>query len=171
MLDAMRMDALPPASVVRELLEGREARLPPTRPTRYVVDPVARRVSQAQLSASLADLPTIDPRRTGRPHRHFWAIAGQSHQSHPFYHCILHFDHEGAETTRDFGRDLPGEPLFVPDPGRTGEGEGWLLSLVYRAEAHRTDLYVLRPDNLETVCRLELPHHVPSGFHGTWLAA
>lgn len=167
-LDGMRMDALPSASEIRALLDGRVARIPPARPTRYVVDPSARTVVETRLSETLADLPTIDSRHSGRPYRHFWSIAAPPAQAGPFYHRLMHFDHEGRETIRDFGADFPGEPVFVPASKDASEGEGWVLSLVYRAAEHRTDLYVLRAGDLGTVCRVELPHHVPSGFHGTW---
>ncbi|CAN5919845.1 carotenoid oxygenase family protein [soil metagenome] len=170
-LDGMRMDALPSAGEVRALLNGREVHIPPARPTRYVVNLAACTVVETRISETPADLPTIDPRRSGRSYRHFWSIAAEPDRRGPFYHRLMHFDHEGRETARDFGPDLPGEPLFVPASHDAPEGGGWVLSLVYRAAAHRTDLYVLRPDDLATVCRVELPHHLPSGFHGTWCAA
>jgi all-trans-8'-apo-beta-carotenal 15,15'-oxygenase len=169
-LDGMRMDSLAPASVVHDLLEGRDVTLPETHPTRFTVDPSTRTVSQTRLSESLAELPTIDPRFVGRAYRHFWSIASRPAQRDPFFHRLMHFEHEGRERVRDFGRDFPGEPLFVPRPGGA-EGEGWVLSLVYREAEHRSDLYVLDADDLEIVCRLELPHHVPPGFHGTWVAS
>jgi len=171
-LDGMRMDSLAPASAIAELFEGRDIELPATHPTRFVVDPIARTCEQTRLSEHPADLPTVDPRVLGRPYRHFWAVSGDPKSKDPFFHRVLHFDHERAEVIRDFGADFPGEPLFVPSPDARGtEGDGWVLSLVYRAREHRSDLYVLRPDDLATVCRLELPHHVPPGFHGTWAPA
>ena len=174
-LDGMRMDTLPAASVLQDFFAGRAADLPATHPTRFVVDPVKRTVTRTRLSATFADLPTIDPRFAGRPYRHFWAIAGQRDAPDPFFHHVLHFDLDPrdarAETLRDFGEDLPGEPLFVPAPDATEEGAGWVITLVYRVREHRTDLYVLAPGSLETLCRLELPHHVPPGFHGTWAPA
>ena len=169
-LDGMRMDTLPAASVFKDFFAGRAVDLPTTHPTRFVVDPQKRTVSKTRLSETFADLPTIDPRFSGRPYRHFWAIAGRRGTPDPLFHHVLHFDHLGPETLRDFGEDLPGEPLFVPAPGAT-EAEGWVLTLVYRAREHRTDLFVLAPGSLETLCRVELPHHVPPGFHGTWSPA
>ena len=170
-VDGMRMDALPSAAEVRALLTGRPVNIPPARPTRYSIDPLARRCEESQLTPTKADLPTIDSRLSGRPYRHFWAISSAPEQAGPFYHRLLHFEYRAGQTLRDFAPDLPGEPLFVPASESAAEGEGWVLSLVYRAAAHRTDLYVLRPDDLGTVCRLELPHHLPIGFHGTWLSA
>jgi all-trans-8'-apo-beta-carotenal 15,15'-oxygenase len=169
-LDGMRMDALLPAAVLRALLDGTPTDVPASGPTRYVVDLAGRTASQTPLGETPAELPTIDRRRTGRPYRHFWAIAGRPGQRDPFFTRVLHADHEGGEVVRDFAPDLPGEPLFVPLTDQV-EGEGLVLSLVYRAASHRTDLYVLRSNDLGTVCRLELPHHVPPGFHGTWVDA
>ena len=167
-LDGMRMDTLPEASLVEALLDGREVNVPPARPTRYIVDPDRKTASERELSSGMAELPTIDPRHAGRDYRHFWAIAGQPDQTHPFYQRIVHFDHAGSAIARDFAPDLPGEPVFVPTSPDAPEGEGFVLSLVYRVHAHRSDLYVLRASDLGPVCRLELPHHVPGGFHGTW---
>lgn len=170
-LDGMRMDGLPSVAALQALLDGEDAAIAPTVPTRYVVDPARRTVTETRLGESYADLPTIDPRHVGRPYRHFWSIAGRPNQPDPFYQRILHFDHEAGETVRDLAPDLPGEPLFVPASPDAPEGEGWVLSLVYRVDAHRSDLYVLRASDLATLCRLELPHHVPFGFHGTWSPA
>ena len=172
-LDGMRMDTLPPASAFQDLFAGRDVDLPPTFPTRYLIDLEKRTATRTRLGVSMADLPTIDPRHAGRPYRHLWAIAGDHGAPDPFFHHVVHVEHAGAgtrETLRDFGEDLPGEPLFVPAPGATAEADGWVLTLVYRVREHRTDLHVLDPGTLATVCRLELPHHVPPGFHGTWVA-
>ena len=170
-LDGMRMATLPAASALADFFAGRPVELPATHPTRFVVDPMRRSITRTRLTETRADLPTIDPRVAGRPYRYFWAIAGQPGAPHPFFHHVIRFDHatgEAGEVRRDFGEDLPGEPLFVPAPGGD-EGAGWVLVLVYRVREHRTDLYVLAADTLATVCRLELPHHVPPGFHGTWV--
>ncbi len=167
-LDGMRMPSLPSASDVQKLLDGEDVNIPSATPTRYLVDPVGRTVSETALTSTPADLPTIDPRFVGRQNRHFWAVAGEAGNASPLAHRILHFDHEGPHAERDFGVDFPGEPLFVPTSPDAKEGEGWILSLVYRVEAHRSDLYILRASDLATECRVELPHHNPPGFHGVW---
>lgn len=72
---------------------------------------------------------------------------------------------------RDLAPDFTGEPIIVPRPGGTEEDDAWVITLVYRTEAHRSDLVVLDARDLSTVCVLALPHHVPPGFHGTWIEA
>jgi all-trans-8'-apo-beta-carotenal 15,15'-oxygenase len=170
-LDGMRLQALMPAASFQALLDGERVDAPPPQPTRYVLDVARRTATQSPLTETPAELPTIHPRRAGLPYRHFWALAGQKGQTDPFFRRLLHANGSGGEAVRDFAPDLPGEPLFVPAGDPANEAQGFVLCLVYRADAHRSDLYVLDPDDLRTVCRLELPHHVPPGFHGTWAEA
>lgn len=165
----LRMPSFPTSEQTRALFEGTGTDFPSAVPTRYTLDPSNGTVHEDRLTDAPAELPTIDPRRVGRRVRWFWSIAGVPDQPDPFLKHVQRFDLDtGRATMRDFAPDLPGEPVFVPDPDG-GEGSGWALVLVYRAREHRSDLYVLDADDLRTVCRLELPHHVPFGFHGTWV--
>lgn len=167
----MRMPTFPSAKVTRELFEGRAVDFPSAVPFRYLIDPKTRTVVETQLSDAPAELPTTDIVRAGTSLQQFWSIAGPSRATDPFLKHVQKFDlASGLSVTRDFSPDLPGEPLFVRSAGGArGEGRRLVLTLVYRTREHRSDLYVLDADDLRTVCRLELPHHVPPGFHGTWL--
>jgi all-trans-8'-apo-beta-carotenal 15,15'-oxygenase len=166
----MRMPRFPSARETRELFQGREDGFPSAIPTRYVLDPTRRSVREEALSEIAAELPTAAVVRAGAELRRFWSIAGTPGSTDPFLKQIQRLELDGGPgRARDFAPDLPGEPLFVPyggDPQR-----GLVLTLVYRAREHRSDLYLLDADDLRTVCRLELPHHVPPGFHGTWVPA
>ena len=66
--------------------------------------------------------------------------------------------------------DVTGEPVFVPRSGEAAEGDGYLLSVVYRAGENRSDLMVLDAGNVAggPIACAELPHRVPYGFHGNW---
>ena len=66
--------------------------------------------------------------------------------------------------------DVTGEPVFVPRSRDAEEGDGYLLSVVYRAAENRSDLIVLDAGNVADgpVACAELPHRVPYGFHGNW---
>jgi all-trans-8'-apo-beta-carotenal 15,15'-oxygenase len=63
------------------------------------------------------------------------------------------------------------EPLFVAKPHGLAEDEGWILSLVYDAAHHRTDVVILDNQALEQgpLARLHLTHHVPYGLHGCFV--
>jgi carotenoid cleavage dioxygenase len=72
---------------------------------------------------------------------------------------------------RDLYPNLPSEPVPIADGSPAPGSARWLLSLLYDAESHGSDLLVLDADTLDTVARLRLPHHVPPGFHGNFVPA
>jgi all-trans-8'-apo-beta-carotenal 15,15'-oxygenase len=83
--------------------------------------------------------------------------------------CIQRLDTQtGADLVQEFHPDLPGEP--IPIPGGRDEA-AWVLTLVYRAAARRTDLVMLRGADLGLQAVLPLPHATPPGFHGNWVEA
>jgi beta,beta-carotene 9',10'-dioxygenase len=62
----------------------------------------------------------------------------------------------------------PGEPVFVPEPGASEEGEGVLLSVVLDAPRGSSFLLVLDAHSLAEIARAECPHHIPFSFHGNF---
>jgi carotenoid cleavage dioxygenase-like enzyme len=116
-------------------------------------------------------LPTTAPGALGDPRRVIYSVGAPAQRRAPFFTSIQRLDTENGQLrSRDFGLDLVGEPLLVPNPTPKQDGaEGWLLSLVYRAGQQRTDLLVLRASDLETLATVRLPHAVSPGFHGCWV--
>ena len=66
--------------------------------------------------------------------------------------------------------DKTGEPIFVPKSKTAEEGEGYLISVIYRANQNRSDLVIFDAENISDgpIATAELPHRVPHGFHGNW---
>ena len=52
------------------------------------------------------------------------------------------------------------------------EGDGWLMGYVIDAAAETTDLVILDASNIAAapVASVHIPHRIPPGFHGNWLA-
>jgi carotenoid cleavage dioxygenase-like enzyme len=69
--------------------------------------------------------------------------------------------------------DGVGEPVFVPRTPSTPEGDGYILSLVYRALTSTSELLILNAQDIagEPAAVLKLPRRVPSGFHGACVPA
>ncbi|GLI58664.1 hypothetical protein VaNZ11_000409 [Volvox africanus] len=67
-------------------------------------------------------------------------------------------------------RTFPGEPMFVPRPGSTREGDGWLLLATHSAKTERADLHIFDAEALSAgpLATLHLPHHLPVSLHGAW---
>lgn len=65
------------------------------------------------------------------------------------------------------------EPVFAPRAEDAPEGDGWLLTPVYRAAENRSDVVIHRALDLEAgpVATVRLPHRMPYGFHGNWVPA
>ena len=139
---------------------------------RFSVNPTQSTVTTRLLGGRRGELPTVHPNCTGRPYTFVWSTVASDESGSHLYTGIQKLNvATGESTCVDLAPDLPGEALFVPRPNATAEDDGWVLTLVYRSDAHRSDLVVLDAATLETRCILPLPHHVPLGFHSTWVEA
>lgn len=117
------------------------------------------------------ELPSHDRRFTGRAHRYGWFVIAREHPDTTDLGGTAMIDYQ----TGDIHRWDPGlryhsnEAFFVP--GDSGEGEGWLLSLVYDHVNDTSDLTILDALHIERgpIAEIRLPRRVPHGFHGVWI--
>ena len=84
----------------------------------------------------------------------------------------MHYDLKtGKSTGWSAGKDDRfGEPMFVPRSENAAEGDGWMLSVVYRGDEKRSDLAVFEATDLGRgpIALAHLSSRVPAGFHGNW---
>lgn len=164
-LDGMRMAGFPDLSDYDLLFSERGIPESMPRPFRFVLDPVKKISVIQSLSRHPAELPRVASDQGRGAHTAFWCTAAPPERPQPYLSALLRLEPEGCHATlRELYPDLPGEPVIVRDD----DGQSWLLSLVYRAREHVSDLLILHPETLETQACLRLPHHVPPGFHGNW---
>jgi carotenoid cleavage dioxygenase len=66
---------------------------------------------------------------------------------------------------------VPSEPVFVPASAQSPEGDGWLLTVVWRPGRRGSDLVVVPALDVAAgpVATIELPQRVPFGFHGNFV--
>lgn len=140
---------------------------------RYTIDPASGKVSSERLSDLHAVLPRIDERLTGRPNRYGYAAGILGHERMMDWDALVRFDlASGAHVAYQYPAGaICGEPVFAPDPARSGELDGWVLQLVQAPDGNGTDLCVLTAAAIEAgpVARVHLPQIVPNGFHGSWV--
>jgi carotenoid cleavage dioxygenase-like enzyme len=77
----------------------------------------------------------------------------------------------GVWDTHAFGNGkFANEPVFVPRAASSSEGNGFLLTYVYVAAEHRSELVILDAERVgdAPLAVIKLPFHVPHSFHGTW---
>ena len=131
---------------------------------------------RTQLTERSAEFPRIDPAIEGRPNRYGWSpVRGGLRGAPATFSALAHYDLQtGDMTVRDFG---PGqevdEPVFIPRPGTTREGDGWIGAYVYDRTEDASRFVLLDALDLPAppVAEVLLPRRVPHGFHGNWVAA
>ncbi|MCP4805567.1 MAG: 9-cis-epoxycarotenoid dioxygenase [Proteobacteria bacterium] len=121
----------------------------------------------------LDDVPTEFPRINDR----FLGVKSR-YAYHPrvararnlVFDALLKYDLEaGANITHEWGPDtIAGEAVFVSDPGRSGEDDGWLCAYATDLRQGETTLRVLDASDLSEVARVHIPRRMPIGFHADW---
>ncbi|MEO8927753.1 MAG: carotenoid oxygenase family protein [Caulobacteraceae bacterium] len=132
-------------------------------------------IKREQIDDMAGEFPRFDERRAGLSYRHGW-FAGDSERSGGFgFDTIAHLDlSTGKRRTHDLpAGDATGEPIFVPRHAGAPEGDGWVISVVYRGAEDRGDFLVFDAQDLPAgpIATAKLPRRVPFGFHGNWRPA
>ena len=146
---------------------------------RWTIDPVARQVSRVVLDTAPQEFPRIDERLTGKPYRFAYclAVAKKMDLAEGLIGgtALLKHDLEtGTRQVHDFGPGhYPGEFVFIPRDAQSGEDDGWLMGFVVNMADDTTDLVILDAHDFTAppMASILLPHRVPPGFHGNWIAA
>jgi carotenoid cleavage dioxygenase-like enzyme len=140
---------------------------------RWVIDPVARRVTETRLDDRPQEFPRHNPTRRAPAaslRLHLRGAAGDRT-------CTVRsssIDVEAGTTeAHEFGAGRGGaEPIVVPKADAAAEDDCWILTVVYDA-CHRLQRVVhprRRRHHRPEVARIALPQRVPFGFHGNWVS-
>ncbi|MFN4357166.1 carotenoid oxygenase family protein [Sphingopyxis alaskensis] len=148
-----------------------------SRMERWTIDPVARTTTRTVIHDHAQEFPRYDERLTTRPYRYVYSIAipdGRSAEWALADTRLFRHDLEtGTTAIHDFGSGRhPGEFVFVPRKAAGAEDDGWLIGLVVDMNDETTDLVILNADDFTGPPQavVHLPHRVPPGFHGNWVA-
>ncbi|MCZ8019721.1 carotenoid oxygenase family protein [Novosphingobium sp.] len=143
---------------------------------RWTIDPAARQVARQTIDPTPQEFPRPDERFFGQPYRFAWAMGLPDNDDPAFLGEQPLYRHDlatGGRTQHDFGPGrVPGEFVFVPRSADAPEGEGWLMGYVIDTRNETTDLVILDASNMAAppVASVHIPHRIPPGFHGNWLA-
>lgn len=140
--------------------------------TRWTFDLKKKTIKKERLDENNVEFPRTDERFIGRTYRHAYMNATIDENLQHHFDAIVHFDMKThTKQTHHFDKDsYPHEPIFVPRSKQSEEGDGFLLSYVYRERLNRSDLVILDARHVadEPLAIIQLPHRVPFGFHGCW---
>ena len=145
---------------------------------RWRIDLASGGVRSEPLDDRAGEFPRVDERRLGRKHRYgYLAAAGPEKENErgPVFTAVHKHDLErGTSEVRAFGAgNGVGEPLFVPRHADAAEDDGYVLVLAYDEARNASDFYILDARHIagEPLAVVRIPHRVPYGFHGNWVAA
>jgi carotenoid cleavage dioxygenase len=144
---------------------------------RWTIDPLARRVERKVIDAEPQEFPRPNEALIGKPYRYAYAMALPGRGEHFTGEANRLFKHDletGTRQVHDFGpRRIPGEFVLVAKAGAVAEDEGWLLGYVVDLARQTTDLVILDAQRFEGAPEavVTIPHRIPPGFHGNWIAA
>lgn len=125
------------------------------------------------LDPAACEYGRIDERFAGRRNRHGWYVFTEGDQGrHGLFDSVAHFDFEtGKKTSHSFGAGhWFAEPMFVPRSAAAREGDGFMLSVVYDPDTHRSDFVVYEAQDVGSgpIAMAKLETRVPAGFHAAW---
>jgi len=135
----------------------------------------SNQIKREPLDDLAGEFPRFDERRTGLSYRHGWFAANTERPGDVRFDAIAHVDlASGKRTIFELGAgDATGEPIFVPRSASATEGDGWVISVVYRGDEDRSDFLVFDAQDIPAgpIATAQMPRRVPFGFHGNWRAA
>jgi all-trans-8'-apo-beta-carotenal 15,15'-oxygenase len=139
---------------------------------RFTLNLSEQTVQRRLLEERCCEFPSVHPNHVGRPYRYLFMGAAHNAKGNAPLQAILKLDvTTGKEQLWSAApQGYISEPIFVPRPNSIQEDDGWVLTLVYDASKHRSDVVILdgRDLNQGPVARLHLKHHIPYGLHGSW---
>ncbi len=142
---------------------------------RWTIDPVVRNVARHVIDAEAQEFPRPDERFIGKPYRYAFTVALPRDGAFTKAETRI-FKHDLEQNTRtvhDFGPGrFPGEFVLVPRSADAPEGDGWLMGFVINMADETTDYVILSAMDFEgePIAIIHIPHRVPPGFHGNWVA-
>lgn len=138
---------------------------------RWELDLTTGRTTERQTTDVTGEFPRINDDYMLQKHRYgyFSIITGDYHVTEG----LAKYDYEADRTLTIPTGELvsPGEPVFVPREGATGEDDGWILSIWWNPATRLSELVIHDAQHFDAqpVARVQLYQRVPPGFHGNWV--
>jgi len=158
-----------------------------SRVTRWTVDMLGNsdEIEMRQLTDLVGEFPRIDDRYAGLRNRYGWLLVqdmekpvdlpGGRSASGMMMNTLARIDLEtGAKDTYWIGPVSSfQEPAFIPRPGSTAEGDGYLVVIENRLAEMGSRLLLFDAMKLAQgpIATIQLPFRIRQGLHGNWCPA
>ncbi|MFT4894526.1 MAG: carotenoid cleavage dioxygenase-like enzyme [Devosia litorisediminis] len=142
---------------------------------RWTADGQGGKVTRRTMDAAGQEFPRPDERYFTKPHRYLWSMGMPEDGDLEFVAPMPLYRHDlatGERVQHVFGEGrIPGEFVFVPRSADAPEGDGWVMGYVIDRNHGTSALEILDAMSLSPVAAVHIPHLIPPGFHGNWIAA
>jgi carotenoid cleavage dioxygenase-like enzyme len=120
------------------------------------------------------EFPMFDPRAPSDRGARLFAPTREGPRSTPYFNAVASLDPDrGRRQVHGYGAAVMAEEhVFVPRPGSTRPGDGWLVGTLLDSARGRSGIAVLDAQRVQDgpLAQAWLPYTVPLGFHGTFAA-
>mmetsp|Transcript_39172 Transcript_39172/g.85946 ORF Transcript_39172/g.85946 Transcript_39172/m.85946 type:complete len:612 (-) Transcript_39172:29-1864(-) len=123
--------------------------------------------------SALCEFPVVNSAYRPKDRRRYCWVNALSDPTGEWLDGLQKVDMKLGSSSRvvDFGPGtFAGPPTFIPREKMGAEDDGYVLVTVYKALEHRSDIVVLDAASLETLCIMELRHHLPFQFHADYMS-
>lgn len=143
---------------------------------KFTIDLATNRCTRSQVDRASVEFPTTHPYRNGITGTRFnYLMACDRPGCNLPFRDVVKLNVENGQREVWYSHGCLGEPVFVPRRGynswREGdEDDGYVIVQVYIPEKHVTEFCILNAKDIGKgpLARIQLKHHVPYGFHGTF---
>jgi carotenoid cleavage dioxygenase-like enzyme len=106
-----------------------------------------------------------------KAYRFAYGLSLSRSHPHDFINQLVKLDVQNGEVKTGSQKGCyPGEPVFVSSPEAKVEDDGLILSVVLDTRREKSFLLILDAPSLQQIARAEVPHPLPFGFHGQFIA-
>ena len=121
------------------------------------------------------EFPLFDPRARNEKESILYAPTSLGKCEAPFTNAVTAIDlHRGKQTSHRYGDTIMSEEhVFIPKPGSTKAGQGWLAGSLLDYGKQRSGIAILDAEHVDAgpLATAWLDSVFPLGFHGTFSAA
>ena len=169
-IDSICYASFPEVEANSDFRQVKFEELSPGQLWRFTLDLKNQTVERNLLEGQCCEFPSLHPEKVGRSYRYVYLGAAHQKIGNAPLQAFIKLDLETQEQHfwTAAPRGFTGEPIFVPKPNGEAEDDGWVVSLIYDAEHHRSDVVILDAKDLKLLARLHLNYHIPYGLHGYW---
>ena len=122
------------------------------------------------LSNQCCEFAMVNPIKQGLKARFSWMATAYKKSGNGPLQSIKKFDLLNGNScywnAAPYG--FVSEPLMIPKVNSKSEDDGWVLVLIWNGKRNKSELVILKAEDLSEQAILELPIGIPHGLHGSW---